>query len=237
MYSSAYYSPPPSPRVLHETQNCPCDECIWARSYPNMDPRSSPELELAESDVPETPHHEPPKMRNGQKNGAKKSDTESPKKYQRPNEHPLAATTIPRPEMAYPEVYIYPSSSHHITFPVVNYSSRQRVDKQAPWPACYLAISPQCAKPADFEAALCPRGSGLMVVARLSKTQKTAPLSSFRDAGELRRDSIQLEVWDVDTTKTHAKNDHGSETEAGIGSSSNGAEIGAAKKKKGRSRD
>ncbi|KAI0834225.1 hypothetical protein F5Y06DRAFT_173339 [Hypoxylon sp. FL0890] len=229
LYPPTYYSPPRlDPRIVDETQQCTCEECVFARLYQRMDINSSHEPESAKSD----PRHHLSKMRDGQKNSPKKSYTEPQKKHQRPDAHPLAATT-----MAYPEVYIYPGTSHHITFPVVDYSTRQRVEKQGPWPACFLAISPECSKPADFEATLCPQGSKLIVVARLSRTKKTAPLSAFKDADELRRDSIQLEIWDEDAAKPNTKNGHGSEAKADVRDGINGAEIGIAKKeKKGRNK-
>ncbi|OTA96649.1 hypothetical protein M434DRAFT_372931 [Hypoxylon sp. CO27-5] len=227
VYSPGYYSPRIlSPRIPNEARHCQCDECEWARSYQQrMNLRSSSEPDLIKSSFVESPQRELPRMRNGQNNGARNTETKPRNRRREVDAHPLAVTTTPRPEMAYPEVYIYPSTSHHITFPVVDYSSRQRTEKHAPWPACYLAISPPCSKPADFEAALCPQGSKLIAVARLSKTKKTAYLSAFKDAEELRRESIQLEVWDEDAAKD-AKNGLGGEAEAG-----------SAKKKKGRNKD
>ncbi|KAI0133361.1 hypothetical protein F4776DRAFT_625273 [Hypoxylon sp. NC0597] len=230
----AYYAPSPfNPRVVPEAYPCRCEECDSARSYQQrMNPRSSSsEPESIKGDTAAIPQHGLPRMRNGPNNGAGNPDMESQNRPRRLDSHLPGVTTVPRPEMAYPEVYIYPNTSHHITFPIVDYSSRRRDEKEARWPACYLAISPPCSKPADFEAALCPPGSKLIVVARLSKTKKTAPLSSFKNINELRRDSVQLEVWDEGAAKD-VKNGHGSETKAGVGNRSNGAKVGFAKQTK-----
>lgn len=106
--------------------------------------------------------------------------------------HPQLATT-------YPAIYIYPNSSHHITFPLVNHTAAERAKHaNSSRPACYVAIAPHSAKPVDFEESLAPKDSGLVVVARLSKSQKTAPLTSFKDIDKLREVSIQLEIWDKD---------------------------------------
>ncbi|KAI2465633.1 hypothetical protein F4781DRAFT_19930 [Annulohypoxylon bovei var. microspora] len=200
-----YFSPPnPTPRVTHESNVCPCDQCVWMRLSRRMDATPPPELGV-ERDVAENFHYERPDARI--------------------KHTPVAVSTGPHPEMTYPEVYVYPSTSHHITFPVVNYTAKQRAQSASPWPACYLAISPPCAKPADFEAALSPRGSGLITVARLSKTKKTAPLNTFRDVEELRKNSIQLEVWDEHAAKVSTGDRHSTDAEEG------------SKKKKGRSKD
>ncbi|KAI2610806.1 uncharacterized protein GGS25DRAFT_519103 [Hypoxylon fragiforme] len=148
-------------------------------------------------------------------NGPKQSKSKSPDTS--PSAAPAAAaptttttttspTQVPAPqpryaEMLYPEIYIYPLSAPHITFPVVNYSvltshrPHQPPPRPARRPTCYLAICPPCTRPADIAAALTPPGSGCVVVARLSKTKTTAPLSAFGGVEELRREAIQLEVW------------------------------------------
>ncbi|KAF3070399.1 hypothetical protein GL218_00249 [Daldinia childiae] len=159
------------------------------------------------------------------RSSSRRSDSESRMTHQL---LPLAIPPHLHPGMTYPEIYVYPGKSHHITFPVVNYSSAYQAQNRSSGPGCYLAISPQCAKPADFEAALTPPGSGLAIVARLSKTQRTAPLGVFRDAAEIRKDSIQLEIWDEDTIKVPAKG-HGAE----VGTDApDGTEAGTSKKKK-----
>ncbi|KAI1106416.1 hypothetical protein F4804DRAFT_330403 [Jackrogersella minutella] len=204
-----YPLPGLTPRILHEPQICPCDQCVFMRLSRRMGATPSLEPSASENDEVKNTHHERPKPRASKNNGTRRPDTESQKRTQQAGGSPLAVSTLPHPEIAYPEVYIYPGTSHHLTFPVVNYSAKQRAQTSSPWPVCYMAISPQCAKPADFEAVLSPLGSGLITVARLSTTKKTAPLAEFRDAEELRGLSIQLEVWDEDAAKTPAKDGDG----------------------------
>ncbi|KAI1135805.1 hypothetical protein F5Y05DRAFT_161397 [Hypoxylon sp. FL0543] len=108
-------------------------------------------------------------------------------------------------KMSHPKVYVYNRTTSSINFPVVDYSGKQRTEKQAFWPECYMAVCPKSAKLTDFAAALCPPGSKLVAVARLSQTKKTAPFSAFKDAEELCRNSIQLEIWDEGARKTGAR--------------------------------
>ncbi|KAI0885100.1 uncharacterized protein GGS22DRAFT_188388 [Annulohypoxylon maeteangense] len=190
------YLPPPNltPRIVHEPHVCPCDQCVWMRLARRMD--TTPPLDLStERDIAEHTHN--------QCADARVQHT------------PVTVSPFPRQDMAYPEVYVYPSTSHHITFPVVNYTSKQRAQGTSPWPSCYIAISPQCAKPVDFQAALSPPGSGCITVARLVKTKKTASLSTFKDAEELRNNSIQLEVWDDHVTEVSTGGYHSTDTGEG----------------------
>ncbi|KAI1769940.1 hypothetical protein F4818DRAFT_434787 [Hypoxylon cercidicola] len=133
-----------------------------------------------------------------------------------------------------PEIYIYPNSSHHITFPVVSYAAADRAKQPLSLPACYLAIAPHSATPFDFEESLAPKDSHRMVVARLSKSKKTAPLSDFKDIEELRAVSIQLEIWDKDESGASARNGNGAANKAGRGSVSNGGVVNGAQGNKGR---
>ncbi|KAI1456498.1 hypothetical protein F4805DRAFT_475839 [Annulohypoxylon moriforme] len=170
-----------TPRTMHEPEICPCYHCTWLRLPWRMDATTPPPQFTTEKDIAQGLHRQRP--------DAKAERT------------PVTVSPFPDQDTAYPEVYVYPSASHHITFPVVDYTTKRRSHGTSAWPACYLAISPQCAKPADFEAVLSPPGSGTIMAARLLHTKKTMPLSAFKDAEELRKSSIQLEVWDERVTK------------------------------------
>ncbi|KAI1758851.1 hypothetical protein GGR53DRAFT_471934 [Hypoxylon sp. FL1150] len=113
-----------------------------------------------------------------------------------------AAPGDPHLAATYPAIYIYPNSSHHITFPLVNHAAAERAKHTSLGPVCYVAIAPHSAKPVDFELSLAPRDSGLVVLARLAKSQRTASLSSFRDIDKLREVTIQLEIWDKEDDTT-----------------------------------
>ncbi|KAI2632637.1 hypothetical protein GGS26DRAFT_591077 [Hypomontagnella submonticulosa] len=106
----------------------------------------------------------------------------------------------------FPEVHVYPSSLRHIHFPVVNYTSAERVKDKTSWPKCYMAIALPSSKMSDFAAALAPPGSGHVVVARVHKTKITEPLTNFRTADKLFKESIQLEVWDENVPSVLALN-------------------------------
>ncbi|KAI0180767.1 hypothetical protein GGR52DRAFT_521603 [Hypoxylon sp. FL1284] len=111
----------------------------------------------------------------------------------------LAASTHDQQNMAYREIYIYPNSSLHITFPVVDYTAGRRAPSSPPRPpTCYMAIAPPGAKPIDIQESLAPEDSRRTVLARLFQTGRTAPLSKFEDIAQLRAASIQLEIWDND---------------------------------------
>ncbi|KAI1374787.1 hypothetical protein F4677DRAFT_156089 [Hypoxylon crocopeplum] len=187
-----------SPFTTVPADHCLCEHCASKNTRHNMDPSTTQAPEATEGDIMNA-SKERLKLRLTKKPGVH-WDTEPPNP-QRRNANLPSVPGHPRPVIVHPEIYIYPNSAPHIVFPVVNYSAAERNRNPSAWPTCYLAISPQNAKPADFEAALSPKGSKLMSVARLLKTRMTAPISSFRDAQDLRKDSIQLEVWDVDVTK------------------------------------
>ncbi|XXG96365.1 phosphate transporter (Pho88) [Hypoxylon texense] len=135
---------------------------------------------------------------------------------------PIAASRDPHLATASRQVYIYPSSSRHITFPLVIYTAAERANQSGTWPACHVAIAPHNAKPIDVEESLAPKGSQLVVVARLSKSKKTAPLSNFEDIDELREALIQLEIWDKPEPEKPAKNGNGHVN--GNGHAANGAD-------------
>ncbi|KAI1396677.1 hypothetical protein F4819DRAFT_491284 [Hypoxylon fuscum] len=214
-YPPYHSSPNVAPRDLHNPHICSCDNCAWMKTYQITSSRS-PSLspEAAEDDWGENRNTQPkpPKpQQNAKKNGnAAKVQKHQQQQQQQPNGPPFAAAAAaaaasahPHPAMAYPEIYVYPHASHHLTFPVVDYTAAQRRAQQHPssWPACYLAIAPHCARPADVEASLAPRGSRLVAVARLAKSKKTAPLARFQDIDDLREAAVQLEVWDEDAAK------------------------------------
>ncbi|KAI8958856.1 hypothetical protein F5Y11DRAFT_334777 [Daldinia sp. FL1419] len=216
----------PFPSFPHEPDLCSCGDCATTRLSRRMDLRFS-HVDIAGNNISANirqSHHE---VRTSRRSSARRSDSESRAKHHQ-SPLPVAPPQL-RAGMAYPEIYVYPGKSHHITFPVVNYSTAYRAQNRSSWPACYLAISPQCAEPADFEAALSPPGSGLVVVARLSKTQKTSPLGKFRDAADLRKDLMQLEVWDEDAIQSPPKRNQGTAVETDV---SDGTEAGTPKNKK-----
>ncbi|KAI1471044.1 uncharacterized protein F4812DRAFT_164547 [Daldinia caldariorum] len=220
-----YTTPTPFAPFSHEPQLCSCDQCVATRLYQRVNLRSSP-LEVPGSNATPNIRLDHQEMKTSRRSSIRRSDLDfQPRYHQSP---PLVVPPPHHTEMAYPEIYIYPKKSH-ITFPVVNYSSASRVQNRSSWPVCYLAISPKFAEPADFEEALSPPGSGLAVVARLSKTQKTAPLRMFRDASELRKESIQLEVWDESAIKVPGKKDYGTDIETDI---PNSTEAESSKKKR-----
>ncbi|KAI1800735.1 hypothetical protein F4811DRAFT_495308 [Daldinia bambusicola] len=224
---SPYTTPIPFAPFPHEPQLCSCDQCVATRLYRRMDLRSSP-LEVPGSNAAPNIRLDRQEIKTSRRSSVRRSDSDF-----QPRHHNSPPLVVPlpqhhhHPEMAYPEIYIYPKKSH-ITFPVVNYSAASRAQNRSSCPVCYLAISPEFAEPTDFEEALSPPGSGLAVVARLSKTQKTAPLRMFRDAAELRKESIQLEVWDESAIKVPGK-DYGIDTETDV---PNSTEAESSKKKR-----
>ncbi|KAI1389179.1 uncharacterized protein F4822DRAFT_429792 [Hypoxylon trugodes] len=232
--SPSFYSPP----ILHPIR-CDCQECRLKRRFslssdlPYPYSPGNSEDEAADIILPKRPILRRVIDPIGDNN---KVDPEPQKKQKQPSTPPTASDSLyPRPaSMDYPDVYVYPKSVRHITFPVVDYSAgrqkRSPPDQQAgssssaSRPSCYIAISPDCARPTDFEAALCPKGSSLIVVARLWRTQRTERLSMFDDVDDLREASIQLEVWDEDATKDYT---NGNDTR----NTSNGSKNGASKNK------
>ncbi|CAJ2512012.1 Uu.00g076370.m01.CDS01 [Anthostomella pinea] len=107
--------------------------------------------------------------------------------------------------MAMKEIYVYPWSLSHISFPVVDHSTRRR-DPLAPQrPTCSMAVAPECATVQDIKATLAPHGSDLVVYARLSAAGETAPIDNFANITDLREGSLQLEVWDCDAVDESAK--------------------------------
>ncbi|KAI4859864.1 hypothetical protein F4820DRAFT_453459 [Hypoxylon rubiginosum] len=140
------------------------------------------------------------------------------------------------------QIYIYPNV-RHITFPLVYYTAAERTKDATSWPACYVAMAPHTAKPADFEESLAPKDSQLEILARLVNSHRTTPLSSFKDIDEMREASIQLEIWDKLEPEESAKNGNGNESGNGNGSrngsgnAANGAVKGGASGKKGRGKN
>ncbi|OTA99871.1 hypothetical protein M426DRAFT_247561 [Hypoxylon sp. CI-4A] len=199
-----------TPRVKHEQALCNCDHCSYkrlslrfgtnARFLPT--PEDSDDAEHLYQHVLSKPtgKNKGRARANSQANPTtKKTELEYLKKQQRrASSNPVTVSNCSHPHqaMAYPEIYVHPSTTEHVTLPVVNYSTALHTQHPQAWPVLSLAVAPQCSKPQDFEAALCPEGAGLVAVARVAKTKKTMPLSAFRDLDELRRDLIQLEVWD-----------------------------------------
>ena len=103
-----------------------------------------------------------------------------------------ATTPAGYPPQPVPDVYIFPKSMMQVSFPVVDYSPEGRASGSA-WPRCYMAFTSGCAKPEDIVATLAPPGSGLTVMARLTDLA-TSALNGFRDASDILRNSLQLEV-------------------------------------------
>ena len=98
------------------------------------------------------------------------------------------------------DVYIFPKSMMQVSFPIVDYSLERRVPGAA-WPSYYMAITANCATPEDIVARLAPPGSGLTVVARLPDYNSSS-LDYFRNASDIRRNSLQLEI--CETMNEHA---------------------------------
>ncbi|KAI0598671.1 hypothetical protein F4775DRAFT_553837 [Biscogniauxia sp. FL1348] len=160
----------------YEGQNWNSDEAPDTRS-PSFDAAGTTE----------EPHsRKKPKKPSGKKGGTKSQ--------RRSSETPAASPATP-PLVAH-EVYVYPWSVSHISFPIVDYSKGRRAHHSSLWPACYMAIAPNCATCQDVEAVLAPDTSNLVVIARTSPRGEGRPLRSFRDIIELRSQAFQLEIWD-----------------------------------------
>ncbi|KAL7623678.1 hypothetical protein AAE478_005230 [Parahypoxylon ruwenzoriense] len=253
------YHPPAAFAPRDQRHDASHNQRDWVPMTPISAARVTPSPELGAAAVGGDLAHDALKNKKPAKNGGggmKPGKQAEPRKKQQQQHNqaayvpvtppqPAAMAVQPQPVIEYPEIYIYPESLHHITFPVVNYSGRQSPNfppspcpprpAQAPrpqWPTCYLAISPPYARPSDFEAALAPAGYGLVVAARLAHTSRTARLSEFRDAEELRQHAIQLEVWDEeDAIKEASLSGHAADVgRAGPGPGA--VRDGAQKKKK-----
>ncbi|KAI1488928.1 hypothetical protein F5X96DRAFT_45718 [Biscogniauxia mediterranea] len=161
----------------YEGQNWNSDEAPDTRS-PSFDAAGTAE--------------EPHSRKKPKKPSSKKSGTKS---QHRSPEVP-AVVSPATPPLAAHEVYVYPWSVSHISFPIVDYSKGRRAHHSSLWPACYMAIAPNCATCQDVEAVLAPDASDLVVIARTSPRGEGRPLRSFRDIIELRSQAFQLEIWD-----------------------------------------
>ncbi|KAI1506424.1 hypothetical protein F5X99DRAFT_364167 [Biscogniauxia marginata] len=133
---------------------------------------------------------EPPPRQRPKKQASKKGVA---KTQRRSSETPVAPQL-----MATQEVYVYPRSTPHISFPIVDYTKETRARHSSPWPVCYMAVAPNCATCRDVEEALAPRASGLVAIARTSTSGGGKPIQSFPDIMGLRNGSFQLEIWDED---------------------------------------
>ncbi|KAI0384684.1 hypothetical protein F5Y04DRAFT_277415 [Hypomontagnella monticulosa] len=117
-----------------------------------------------------------------------------------------SSSTTTRQQETFEETYVYPTSAGQIHFPVVDYTSAERVKDRENWPKCTMAVTPSCAKMSDIQAALAPRGSGHIVVARIHRTKKTEPIANYRTPKDLFKASIQLEIWDENVPTVLALN-------------------------------
>ncbi|KAK9414551.1 hypothetical protein SUNI508_11124 [Seiridium unicorne] len=99
---------------------------------------------------------------------------------------------------SYPQIYVYPRSTTHVSFPVVDYSS-SHWESETPWPHCYMAIAPRSATVLDLKATLTPKGSDTQLTARSLDDGNSIDLASFYDITDLRCKIIQLEVRDTHT--------------------------------------
>ncbi|KAI5928196.1 hypothetical protein F4810DRAFT_647432 [Camillea tinctor] len=105
--------------------------------------------------------------------------------------------TVYTPESVTAEqIYVYPWSVPHISFPIVDHTKERRAHHSSSWPACYMALAPNCATCHDIEAVLAPAASNLVVIARTTPRSEGRRLSSFKDLMELREECFQLEIWD-----------------------------------------
>ncbi|KAI0124809.1 hypothetical protein BJ170DRAFT_597664 [Xylariales sp. AK1849] len=106
--------------------------------------------------------------------------------------------------MVHPQVYVYPRSLPHLSFPIVDYSTNRSSGAPA-WPHFYVAIVPNCATLNDLRTTLSPKGSGTFLSARSLDNGQNVEISIFADVTELRCNTIQLEVRDNETKTRHAE--------------------------------
>ncbi|KAI0901175.1 hypothetical protein F4806DRAFT_492063 [Annulohypoxylon nitens] len=182
-FTPRFSSPDLSPRGTHEPHICSCDQCVCTRLSRRLD-ASLPLEPNTERHMAESVHRE-------------HSNQQSPVITSSPPYSTEPSSTQEEME----NVYIYPQASHHFVIPVVNYTAKKRAEGFARLPACATATAPHIATLADFETVLSPPGSGFIAVARLTKTKKTVPLSSFKNVEDLMKKSIQLEIWDEGVDK------------------------------------
>ncbi|KAI0007504.1 hypothetical protein F4779DRAFT_499929 [Xylariaceae sp. FL0662B] len=225
--------PPASyvPQGRRDIPCCPCALCQWTRQWQELNARPF------QSDAPEVgiSGSPPPKSAKAptNKSSRAKPDSES----QKPQfSIPMPVPTYQRPHsgILYPDICVYPNSAVHLSFPVVNYSAAMRAQYDSPRPICYMAIAPSCAEPQDFEAAMAPPGSGLILLTRLLKNKQTARLSEFWTASELRDASLQLEVWDEVPRTAYAQKGSGTRAGSGSGGASEGPIAEGSSKSKGK---
>lgn len=112
------------------------------------------------------------------------------------------------PSSSFPEVYVCPRSVPHISFPVVDLSTRNHAPGAAALPRFSVAIVPKCATAEDLVTTLSPHGSGTRLKARLMRDSSAvdvlddwgrpvqSQILSVDDIAELRCSIIQLEVVD-----------------------------------------
>ncbi|KAI1869313.1 uncharacterized protein JN550_005943 [Neoarthrinium moseri] len=114
---------------------------------------------------------------------------------------PTPASGLHPSPMTYPQIYVSPRSLPHLSFPVVDYSTKSW-DSGTQWPHFYMALAPKCATLGDLRTALTPKGSGTRLTARSHADASPVEISTFHDLNELRCSIIQLEILDdINTTK------------------------------------
>ncbi|ETS73306.1 hypothetical protein PFICI_14911 [Pestalotiopsis fici W106-1] len=111
----------------------------------------------------------------------------------------------------YPQLFVWPRTAAHISFPVVDYSEN-RWPANTPWPHFYMAIAPESARIEDLKTALTPKGSGTILTARSRMDGEQMSVDLFLDITKLRCNAMQLEITTVEegherTKFTHKKSE------------------------------
>ncbi|KAI1305494.1 hypothetical protein F5Y03DRAFT_153264 [Xylaria venustula] len=90
------------------------------------------------------------------------------------------------------QIYVFPSSTYHYRFPVVDHSRNT-----TPYPVCYTAVVPEAAAVRDIVITLINR-PGLVGMVRLEATEELVRIDTFLShcIQALYDASIQLEIWD-----------------------------------------
>ncbi|ORY56853.1 uncharacterized protein BCR38DRAFT_490301 [Pseudomassariella vexata] len=196
--------PRPSGPQRHNLEECPCAACAHFRGWKQLN--TSPEHRADEdgndrfppsprppsSNITGTrPNISPPRRA---PNAFMKDTT--PAQVQPSFMSPAAGT-------AYPQVYVCPRSSPHLSFPVLDYSRTHGDPSSTPWPHLYVAIVPEnAATLVDLVATLAPKGSGVELSARAMGSGELVEITRFGDGlAELRDRIIQLEVWDEEAMR------------------------------------
>ncbi|KAI0967990.1 hypothetical protein F4678DRAFT_230529 [Xylaria arbuscula] len=90
------------------------------------------------------------------------------------------------------QIYVYPHSTYHYRFPVVDHSRNI-----TSFPVCYTALVPEAAAVRDIVATLINR-PGMVAMVRLSATEELVRIDTFQFhcIRALSDASMQLEIWE-----------------------------------------